>query len=175
MTQVSLYLFSLLELIWNCWNISVTPKMVRKVVMNLYLSKASGLDCIPVVVLKNCEPEYSYILRPRQTCQTFCQTFYQNVWRCLMECLMFVSPPRQTSLTNIIDLIIQRKPIPYHHVYCRSHDKHPTNRACFLVVRWAQSSPPQSRVYLFSSSLGSFYRQMFPCFHCWFFCTVNGF
>ena len=43
-------------------NISVTPKMVRKVVMNLELSKASGPDCIPVVVLKNCEPELSYIL-----------------------------------------------------------------------------------------------------------------
>ena len=37
-------------------NISVTPKIVRKVVMNLDLSKASGPDCIPVVVLKNCEP-----------------------------------------------------------------------------------------------------------------------
>ena len=43
-------------------NISVTPKMVRNVVMNLDLSKASGPDCIPVVVLKNCEPELSYIL-----------------------------------------------------------------------------------------------------------------
>ena len=43
-------------------NISVTSKMVRKVVMNLDLSKASGPDCIPVVVLKNCEPELSYIL-----------------------------------------------------------------------------------------------------------------
>ena len=30
--------------------------------MNLNLSKASGLDCIPVVVLKNCELELSYIL-----------------------------------------------------------------------------------------------------------------
>ena len=35
--------------------------MVRKVVMNLDLSKASGPDCIPVVQ-KNCEPELSYIL-----------------------------------------------------------------------------------------------------------------
>ena len=43
-------------------NISVTPKMVRKVVMNLDLSKASGPDCIPVVVLKNCELELTYIL-----------------------------------------------------------------------------------------------------------------
>ena len=30
--------------------------------MNLDLSKASGPDCIPVMVLKNCEPELSYIL-----------------------------------------------------------------------------------------------------------------
>ena len=43
-------------------NISVIPKMVRKVVMNLDLSKASGPDCIPVEVLKNCEPDLSYIL-----------------------------------------------------------------------------------------------------------------
>ena len=33
-------------------NISVTPKMVKKVLMNLDLSKASGPDCITVVVLK---------------------------------------------------------------------------------------------------------------------------
>ena len=36
--------------------------MVKKVITNLDSSKASGLDCIPVVVLKNCEPERSYIL-----------------------------------------------------------------------------------------------------------------
>ena len=30
--------------------------------MNYDLSKTSGPDCIPVVVLKNCEPELSYIL-----------------------------------------------------------------------------------------------------------------
>ena len=36
--------------------------MVNKVITNLDSSKASGPDCIPVVVLKNCEPELSYIL-----------------------------------------------------------------------------------------------------------------
>ena len=36
--------------------------MVKKIIMSLDLSKASGLDCIPVVVLKNCKPELSYIL-----------------------------------------------------------------------------------------------------------------
>ena len=43
-------------------NISVIPNMVRKVIMNLDLSKASGADRILVVVLKNCEPELPYIL-----------------------------------------------------------------------------------------------------------------
>ena len=43
-------------------NISVTPEMVNKVIMNLDWSEASGPDCIPVVVLKNCDPELSYIL-----------------------------------------------------------------------------------------------------------------
>ena len=35
--------------------------MVEKVITNLDLSKTSGPDCIPVVVLKNCGPELSYI------------------------------------------------------------------------------------------------------------------
>ena len=43
-------------------NISVTHRVVRKVEMNLELSKAFGPDCIPVVLLKNCELELSYIL-----------------------------------------------------------------------------------------------------------------
>ena len=36
--------------------------MIKKVIMNIDSSKASGLDCIPVLVLKNSEPEVSYIL-----------------------------------------------------------------------------------------------------------------
>ena len=36
--------------------------MVKKVITNLDLSKASDPGCIPVVVLKNCGPELSYIL-----------------------------------------------------------------------------------------------------------------
>ena len=54
---------------WKSWRSIVfdlegirTPKMVKKVIMNLDLFKASGLDFIPVVVLKNCEPEFSYTL-----------------------------------------------------------------------------------------------------------------
>ena len=43
-------------------SISVTPKMVKRVIMNLDLSKPSGPDFIPVGVRKNCELELSYIL-----------------------------------------------------------------------------------------------------------------
>ena len=57
MTQVSLSRTNL-----KLHNIFVTPKMFKKVISNLDLSKASGPDCIPVVILKNCEPELSYIL-----------------------------------------------------------------------------------------------------------------
>ena len=60
MTQVSLYLFfpsrTNLKL-----HISVTPKTVKKVTINLDLSKICGPGFIPVVVLKNCEPELSFI------------------------------------------------------------------------------------------------------------------
>ena len=50
---VSLYLFSILKL----HNMFITPKMIKKAITNLDSSKASGLDCIPVVALKNCESE----------------------------------------------------------------------------------------------------------------------
>ena len=43
-------------------HISLTTEVVKKVIIILEFSKASGPDCIPVVVLKNFEPEVSYIL-----------------------------------------------------------------------------------------------------------------
>ena len=60
--------------------------------MNLDLSKASGPDCIPVVVLKNCEPELSYILAElfnkclKESCFPHCWKVssvvpvFKNVW-----------------------------------------------------------------------------------------------
>ena len=43
-------------------NIYVSPKMVKNVITNIDVSKACDPDCIPLVVLKRCEPELSYIL-----------------------------------------------------------------------------------------------------------------
>ena len=43
-------------------DISITSKMVKKVITDLDSSKVPGSDCIPVVVLRICEPELSYTL-----------------------------------------------------------------------------------------------------------------
>ena len=43
-------------------NFSITLKMAKKVITKIDSSKVPGPNCIPVVVLKNCEPELSYIL-----------------------------------------------------------------------------------------------------------------
>ena len=40
-------------------NIHVFSKLVKQVITNLDLSKVSGPDCIPEMVLKKCEPELS--------------------------------------------------------------------------------------------------------------------
>ena len=60
--------------------------MVGKVITNLDLTKASGLDCIPVVVLKNSEPELFYIIAElvnnclKESCFPDCWKVY---WRSL--------------------------------------------------------------------------------------------
>ena len=59
MTQVSLVFPSSPNL--KVHSLSMTSKLVQKVITNLNLSEASDPDCIPVVVLKNCEPELSDI------------------------------------------------------------------------------------------------------------------
>ena len=61
-------------------NISVTPKIVKKVMMNLDLSKASRPDCIPVVPLKNFEPELSYILAELFN-KCLKQSSFPNCWK----------------------------------------------------------------------------------------------
>ena len=61
MAQASLLVF-LSRTNLKLHNISVTSMMVKMVVINLDLSKASGPNCILIVIPKNCEPELSYIL-----------------------------------------------------------------------------------------------------------------
>ena len=54
-------LLSLLDLILNLHNIPVTPRLVKKVIIVLHSSMVCGPDCIWMMVLRNCEPEFSHM------------------------------------------------------------------------------------------------------------------
>ena len=60
-------------------NTSVSSKFIEKVITNLDLSKTFDLDCIPVVILKNCEPAIFYILANSSIYQSFP---YKNHCKC---------------------------------------------------------------------------------------------
>ena len=69
-------------------NIHVYPKLVKKVTINLHLSKVLGLDRIPVVDLKKCEPELSYILaEPFKMCLK--ESCFSNCWKIISVILIF--------------------------------------------------------------------------------------
>ena len=64
-------------------NISIIPKMVKKVITDLDSSKASSPDYIPVVVLKNCESELSCILA--KLFKMFLkQSYFPDCWNVLL-------------------------------------------------------------------------------------------
>ena len=62
--------------------------MVKKVIMNLELSEASGFDFIPVVVLKNCEPELSYILAELFN-KCLKKSYFPDCWKVSSVVLVF--------------------------------------------------------------------------------------
>ena len=80
-------------------HISVTPKMIEKVIKNLDSSKASGSDCIPVVVLKNCEPELSYILaEPFNMCLK--GSCFPDCWKVLLVVPVFKNVGERSTAKN---------------------------------------------------------------------------
>ena len=119
MTQVSLPVFPFRTNL-KLHNISVTPKMVKKVIKNVDLSMASGIDCIPVMVLKNCEPELSYIPAElfnkclQESCLPRCWKVLSEVFKdvgerstaknyCPLSLLSVVSEVFQKLVNNRID------------------------------------------------------------------------
>ena len=77
-------------------NISITPKMVKKVIMNLDSSKASGPDCIPVVILKNCEPELSYILADK----CLKESYFPDCWKVSSMAPVFKNVGERSTAKN---------------------------------------------------------------------------
>ena len=79
--------------------ISITPKMVKKVKTNLDSSKTSGPDCIPVVVLKKCEPELSYILAKLfNKCQK--ETCFPDCWKVSSVVSVFKNVGERSTAKN---------------------------------------------------------------------------
>ena len=80
-------------------NISVTSKMVQMVIMNRDLSKASGPDCIPVVVIRNCEPELCYILAELFT-KCLKESCFPDCWKVLSVVPVFKNVGERSTAKN---------------------------------------------------------------------------
>ena len=74
--------------------------MVKKVITNLDLSKASGPVCNLVVVLKNCEPELYYILA-----ELFNKCLKES---CFPDCRSTVKNYRPVSLLSMVSKIFEK-------------------------------------------------------------------
>ena len=73
--------------------------MVKKVIMNLDSSKASDPDCIPVVVLKNCEPELSYTLAELFN-KCLKKSCFPNCWKVLSVIPLFKDVGERSTAKN---------------------------------------------------------------------------
>ena len=73
--------------------------MVKKVIRNLDSSKASGPDCIPVVVLKNCEPEFSYVLAKLFN-KCLKESYFPDCWKVSLVVLVFKNNGERSTAKN---------------------------------------------------------------------------
>ena len=82
-------------------HISVTLKMIKKVIMNLDLPKGYYPDCIPVVVLKNCEPQLSYIL-PELFSKCLKESCFPDYWKVSSVVIVFKNVRKRSSAKNYL-------------------------------------------------------------------------
>ena len=73
--------------------------MVKKVIRNLDSSKASGPDCIPVVVLKNCEPEFSYVLAKLFN-KCLKESYFPDCWKVSLVVPVFKNVGERSTAKN---------------------------------------------------------------------------
>ena len=78
-------------------NIFVTPKMVKKVITNFDLSKVSGPDCIPVVVLENCELSYTLAELFNKCLKESC---FPDCWKVSSLVLVFKNVGEKSTAKN---------------------------------------------------------------------------
>ena len=76
-----------------------TTKIFKKVITNPDLSKASGPDCIPVVVLNNCEPELSYILA-ELLIKFLKESYFPDCWKVALVIPVFKNVRERSTAKN---------------------------------------------------------------------------
>ena len=73
--------------------------MVRNIILSLNLSKVSGPDCIPVMILKNCEHKLSYMLAKLfSKCQK--ETCFPDYWKVLSVVPVFKNVGERSIAKN---------------------------------------------------------------------------
>ena len=79
--------------------------MFKKVITNLDSSKVSGPDRIPVVVLKNCEPELSYI--PTELFNMFLrESCFLDCWKVSSFITVFKNNGKRSTAKNYCPAIL---------------------------------------------------------------------
>ena len=82
-------------------NIFVTLKMVKKVITILDSSRTSGPNCIPMVVLRNCEPELSYILAKLFNIELCLkESCFPDCWKASSVVLVFKNVGERSTANN---------------------------------------------------------------------------
>ena len=110
--------------------ISITPKMVKKVITNLDSSKASGPDCILVVVLKNCEPELSYILAKLFN-KCLKESCFPDCWKVSSVVPVFKNVGERSTAKNY-------HPVSLRSVVSKVFEKLVNNRIVDHLQSWAK-------------------------------------
>ena len=80
-------------------HISITANMVKKVIMNRDSSKVSGPGCVPVVVLKNCKSELSYIL-PEVFNMCLKESCFPDCWKVSWVVTVFENVGERSTAKN---------------------------------------------------------------------------
>ena len=85
--------------------ISLTSKLVKKVIKNFGSSKAFDPHCIPVVVLKNCDLELSYILA--ELFNTYLsESCFPDCWKVISVSLYLrMLGERSTPKTTVLSVV----------------------------------------------------------------------
>ena len=108
--------------------------MVKKVITNLDSSKASGPDRIPVVVLKNCQPELSYILAKLFN-KCLKESCFLDCWKVSLVVPVFKNVGERSTAKNY-------RPVSLLSVVSKVFEKLVNNRILISREHWLSTEEP---------------------------------